>query len=310
MMRINYRRLVRLCGVTIALASLPLQVTIADQFSLPEAGNSVIGKVSYISTWSGDSLVNIGQRNNVGVNAMADANPTLPDNSQLRYGTNVKVPAKFILPPLPRKGIVINIAEMRMYYYPEGSNSVMTFPIGIGKVGKTIPMGHTSITRKTVNPTWTPPDDIRAFNREQGIELPYSMGPGPDNPLGPYAIYLKLPTFLIHSTIFPESIGRRASFGCIRMHESDIKQFFPIVAAKTPVDIVYIPSKVGWDGNKLYLETHPRLQEHADEAKGNIVSAIERSIAHNGVTLINWQAVSYLAEQRDGVPHEVGIKVR
>lgn len=309
MIRIKYKRFVQLCGVAMAIAITPFQSLYAANFSVPSSGNSVIGDVEYTSVSSGETLVSIGQRYNVGLNAMMNANPGLPENTQLPSGTYVKVPAKFVLPPMPHRGIVINLAEMRMYYYPDNSGTLMTFPIGIGRVGKTIPLGNTAIARKTVNPTWTPPESIRAFNRDQGIELPASMGPGPDNPLGPYAIYLKVPTFLIHSTIFPESIGRRASFGCIRMNEGDIKQFFPIVVPGTPVSIVDMPVKVGWAGERLYLETHPPLEERDDGGVSVVVNKIQESIPRDGVTIVNWQLVSYLSEQRDGIPHEVAMKV-
>lgn len=307
MIRIKSQRLIRLCGIAVTLICLPFQSLFANQYSLPQPNNSVIGDVTYTSAWSGETVVSIAQHNNVGVMAVLHANPGLPDGPQLSQGTYVKVPSKFLLPPLPRRGIVINLAEMRMYYYPEGSNSVMTFPVGIGRVGKTVPTGNTSITRKTVNPTWIPPEDIRQFNRDQGIELPAAMGPGPDNPLGPYALYLRVPTYLIHSTIFPESIGRRASFGCIRMHETDIKQFYPLVKPGTHVAIIDMPTKVGWNGDHLYLETHPPLEEYNDGGAAGMVNAIENSVPHKGVTIVNWQLVSYLAEQRDGVPHEIGF---
>jgi L,D-transpeptidase ErfK/SrfK len=308
-MRTTYHFFIKLCGMTAALACLPLHTALANTYSLPGAGNSIIGDVSYTSAWGGETLVGIGQRNNIGLNAMINANPGLGDNTRLSSGTHVKVPAKFLLPPLPRKGIVVNVAEMRMYYYPEGSSSVMTFPIGIGKLSKTMPLGNTTITRKKVNPTWTPPESIRSFNRDQGIELPYAMGPGPDNPLGPYAIYLGFPTFLIHSTIFPESIGRRASFGCIRMHETDIKQFFPLVEPGTPVAVIDMPNKVAWNGNSLYLETHPSLEESTDKGMSSVMANVQEAIPHHGVTLVNWQAVAYLADQQDGIPHEIGMKI-
>lgn len=308
-MRMTSQFLLKLCGITAALACLPLSTALANTYSMPGANNSVIGDVSYTSAWSGETLVGIGQRNNVGLNAMVNANPGLGDNARLSAGKQIKVPSKFLLPPLPRKGIVVNVAEMRMYYYPEGTDSVMTFPIGIGKLGKTIPLGNTSITRKTVNPTWTPPESIRSFNRDQGIELPYAMGPGPDNPLGPYAIYLRIPTFLIHSTIFPESIGRRASFGCVRMHETDIKQFFPLVQPGTPVAIVDMPTKVAWNGNNLFIETHPATEENPDKGMTSVMSSVQEALPHHGAVIVNWQAVAYLADQRDGIPHEIGVKV-
>ncbi len=295
--------------LAVAFVFVPLQVLFANQYTLPTGGNDVIGDVRYQPALSSDSVVTIAQQNNVGVNAVLNANPGLTEDQPLTNNENVKIPGEFLLPPLPHNGIVINLAEMRMYFYP-GDGTVMTFPIGIGKVGKTIPMGGTRVTRKVVNPTWIPPEDIRAFNRDKGIDLPHAMGPGPDNPLGPYAIYLKVPTYLIHSTIFPESIGRRASFGCIRMHESDIRQFFPLVKPGTPVAIVNMPAKVGWKGDRIYLETHPNLEEHPDPGISGIVDSIDRSMPEKGVTLVNWQAVAYLSEQRDGIPHEIGIKVK
>jgi L,D-transpeptidase ErfK/SrfK len=302
-------RIAALCGA-LFLSCLPLQGLVAGQFPLPAANSSIVGTISYSTTTKGETLLSIGQKHNIGVNAMLGANPGGTEITPLAEGTLVKIPTRFLLPPGPRNGIVINLPEMRMYYYPKGSDKLMTFPIGIGKIGRTIPITDTAIARKTVNPTWIPPQSIRDFNHQQGIELPHAMGPGPDNPLGPFAIYLKVPTFLIHSTIYPESIGRRASFGCIRMHETDIKEFFPLVQAGTPVEIIDMPIKVGWAGNKLYLEAHQPLEEHGDGGVTAIVHHLETAKSSNEVTLVNWPAVAYLAEQRDGVPHEIGFKVK
>lgn len=306
-----YKRLFWLCGIIALFTGLLLQTAYATKFGLPSANETLLGNVSYVTAKAGDTLVSIGQRQNVGVNAMLSANPGLIENQPLEAGASIKIPAVFLLPSLSRQGIIINLPEMRMYYYPANSNEILTYPIGIGKIGKTIPLAYTSVTKKIVNPTWTPPKDIREFNKEKGIELPYSMPPGPDNPLGPYAIYMRIPTYLIHSTIFPESIGRRASFGCIRMHENDIKQFFPLVQPKTPIVIVDMPNKVGWSNDILYLESHSPLEERSNEPQAGIsriVHDIQRSLPKNGVTLINWQVVSYLSEQHDGMPHEIGFK--
>lgn len=282
----------------------------AQTFSLPSTDQSVIGNVQYISSRSDDTTPNLAHHYSLGQNAVIAANNGVSENGVLPVGT-ITVPTTFMLPPVGRNGIVINLSEMRMYYYPKGTNIVMTYPIGIGKIGKTIPLASTSITRKVVNPTWIPPEDIRAFNREQGIELPKTMGPGPDNPLGPFAIYLGVPTFLIHSTIFPESIGSRASFGCIRMNEDDIREFFPIVTPGTPVTIIDMPIKVAWQDNSLFLESHPSLEErqYTNAGADGAVKSIEQVSPHNQVVLVNWQLVSYLAEQPDGMPHEVGVKL-
>lgn len=293
------------------LLGLCTQAAVAQTFQLPPQDTSIIGDLEYVSSTPTETTPSLAHKYNLGQNAVIAANSGVVENGVLPDGEHLTVPTQFMLPPLARNGIIINLPEMRMYYFPKGSNTVMTFPIGIGKIGKTIPLANASITRKTVNPTWIPPEDIRAFNREQGIELPHAMGPGPDNPLGPYAIYLSLPTFLIHSTIFPESIGRRASFGCIRMNEDDIKEFFPIVTAGTPVTIVDMPNKVAWDNGSLYLEAHPPLEERSQLVTLNgVVDSIEKTLPHNQVTFVDWQLVSYLAEQPDGLPHEIGVRVK
>lgn len=283
-----------------------LQAVFAADFDLPPNDQSIIGDVQYIDVGYGETTGTVAQHFNLGINAMVDANPGLADDTAFTRST-VKVPTAFLLPPLPRKGIVINLPEMRLYYYL-ANGKILTFPVGIGKIGRTIPITNTAITRKVVNPTWTPTPAIRQFNRDQGIELPHAMGPGPDNPLGPYAIYLRVPTYLIHSTIFPESIGRRASFGCIRMNETDIKQFFPLVQPGTPVVIIDMPNKVAWNGSKLYMESHPPLEERVNAGLSGIVDQIQKNIPRKGqVLLVDWQVVSYLSNQPDGVPHEIGF---
>ncbi len=289
-----------------------LTVAHAQTFSLPPTNESIIGQTTYVIPQPNEITPTLAHRYSLGQNAVIDANPGVTENSTLP-NEPVTVPTEFLLPPLGRNGIVINLPEMRMYYYPKNSHTVMTFPIGIGKIGKVIPIKNTSITRKKVNPTWTPPEDIRQFNREQGVVLPKSIGPGPDNPLGPYAIYLKIPTFLIHSTIFPESIGRRASFGCIRMNEDDIREFFPVVEAGIPVIIVDMPNKVAWQNNSLYMEAHPPLEERSSLASASldaVVENIERSIPRHQLVIVDWQLVAYLTKNPDGRPHEIGVRVR
>jgi len=308
-MHITCRGFIKIAGLLAISLCLPLN-TYARNFLLPSNDEALIGQVEYTSTDHGDTPTTIAERYNLGLNAVVAANPGSTETTVFTSGAPIKVASQFLLPPLPRRGIVINLPEMRLYYYPEGSNQVMTFPIGIGRIGKTIPIKATSITRKTVNPTWTPPKDIREFNEQQGIKLPTVMAAGPDNPLGPYAIYLGIPTYLIHSTIFPESIGRRASFGCIRMNESDIKQFFPIVKSGIPVMIIDMPNKVAWEGNSLYLEAHPPLEERAHYSSiSSVASDIKAKLPRDHVTLINWALVSYISEEPDGVPHEIGIRV-
>jgi L,D-transpeptidase ErfK/SrfK len=201
---------------------------------------------------------------------------------------------------------------MRMYYYLPGTDKVLTYPVGIGKIGKTIPITRTMITRKVKDPVWIPPQDIREFNLEQGIVLPRVMPAGPDNPLGPYAIYMRIPTYLIHSTIFPESVGKRASFGCLRMYESDIQEFFPSIEKGVPVVIINSPVKVGWQEDRLYAETHQPLEEHSGAYDASLPGMVHMiaSATQNTDTLVDWQMVYYLARERDGIPHEVGQQIK
>lgn len=310
-------RLHRRTGYLFALLSLlaTFQPAAASTYTLPSPGENFVGNVRTVSAAFGDSLGNIAAQNDIGFDQIIDANPTLDPGARLSSGTYVQVPSGHLLPTMPHKGIVINLAEMRLYYYPKGSDVVMTFPIGIGRVGKTIPITNTSVLRKVKDPIWIPPEDIRAFNQTQGITLPRIMKAGPDNPLGPYAIYLGLPTYLIHSTIFPDSVGKRASFGCIRMHEQDIKDFYPLVRPGTPVTIINLPTKAGWVNDKVYLEAHTPLEEHSNAYNATfngIVSSVENA-AHTRkrqITMVDWQLVADLADIRDGVPHEVGFVAR
>lgn len=283
----------------------------ATAYPVPPANESLIGETKQTATADNDTVVTIAQRYNIGFNAIESANPQLDVTKGLISGSHLTVPTQHLLPNLPREGIVINLPEMRMYYYVAGTGQVLTYPIGIGKVGKTIPITKTAITRKVKDPIWVPPADIREFNLEQGIVLPRIMPAGPDNPLGQYAIYMRVPTYLIHSTIFPESVGKRASFGCIRMFESDIQTFFPSIQGGIPVTIINAPIKLGWQDNKLYVETHRPLEEHANEADATLPGMVNmvNEATKDQATLVDWQALAYLAKERDGMPHEVGMKL-
>lgn len=285
--------------------------TFASTYRLPASNESLIGHPVVTQTQSGASVVTVAKRYDLGFNAIESANPQLDMAKPFPSKAPLQLPTEHLLPNLPRKGIVINLPEMRMYYYPEGTDKVITYPIGIGKIGKTIPITQTAVTKKTVDPVWVPTPSIREFNLKQGIILPQMMPPGPDNPLGHYAIYMTVPTYLMHSTIFPESIGKRASFGCIRMYENDIESFFPTVTKGIPVAIINSPTKVGWQKDHLYMETHRILEEHGNNPDVTIAGMVHlvSETAKNEPILIDWQQIAYIASVRDGVPHDVGIKM-
>ena len=280
-------------------------------FNVPPAENSLVGQLQYRQIGVEEPITAIQQQYNVGFNAIKSANPHIDPTKSFPVGSTLLIPGQHILPNQPRQGIVINLPEMRMYYYPAGTSEVLTYPIGIGKIGKTIPITNTAITRKVKNPVWVPPADIREYNLEQGIVLPKVLPAGPDNPLGPYAIYMRIPTYLIHSTIFPESVGKRASFGCIRMYESDIKEFFPSVEGGIPVTIINSPVKVGWQDNFLYIEAHHPLEEHSSSFDATLPGMVHMisNQTQNQPTLVDWQLVAFIAKERDGVPHDIGMRI-
>lgn len=299
----------KVCSALLLLTSTQV---FATAYQAPPPQQSIIGHVRYDTAHYGDNVVKFAKHYDLGYNAIVNANPHLTMQRQFPSGASVQIPTQHLLPNQPRQGIIINLPEMRMYYFPAGTNAVYTYPIGIGKIGKTIPITKTSITRKATDPTWTPPDDIREFNlKENGIVLPQVMPPGPDNPLGPYAIYMRVPTYLIHSTIFPESVGKRASFGCIRMYERDIKEFFPSITSGIPVAIINDPVKLGWQNNRLFMEAHQPLEEHNREYDSSLPGIVHRisSSAQNQPVLVDWQLISYIAREHDGLPHEVGVRL-
>ncbi len=286
--------------------------TYAASYRMPSSNEALIGQSQQKPVDSDDTVVSIAKRYNLGYNALESANPHLDLKKPLPYRAPIKLPTEHLLPNLPRKGIVINLPEMRMYYYQEGTDNVITYPIGIGKIGQTIPITETSITKKAVDPVWVPTQNIREFNLKQGIILPQIMPAGPDNPLGHYAVYMTVPTYLMHSTIYPESIGKRASFGCIRMYESDIERLFPTLKKGIPVAIVNSPTKTGWQKDHLYMETHRILEEHGDNKDVKIPGMIHlvTEMAGDQPVLVDWQSIAYIASVRDGVPHEVGVKIK
>jgi L,D-transpeptidase ErfK/SrfK len=287
------------------------QSSLALTYHTSDKNNEVVGHIQSTTVMSGDTLERISREYDLGYNELASANPQVNPNRYLRWRQKLTVPTKYILPnKSERKGIVVNLPEMRLYYFPENERSVMTFPVGIGKINKTIPMGKGKVTRKKLNPTWRPTKSIRAFNEKRGVFLPASVPAGPNNPLGPYAIYLTMPQYLIHSTIHPTSIGKRSSFGCIRMYEEDVEQLFRRVGRNVPIHVVNESVKLGWNGNKLYMEVHSMLREKKFHQEGGLKQQAEAMLAKSKYrdAIINWKMVKRAISSRNGVPMKIGVR--
>ncbi|MDT8321978.1 MAG: L,D-transpeptidase family protein [Xanthomonadales bacterium] len=281
---------------------------LADRLALPADGSDVIGWEATIKAAPEDTLADIARRFRVGHQAIRLANPEV-DFWLPGGGTPVVLPTRFILPDAPREGIVLNVPEMRLYYYVPAKNGaggreVITHPVSIGRMDWSTPLGRTHVSAKVENPSWTPPQSIRAEAAAAGEPLPKYIPPGPDNPLGSHALRLALPAYLIHGTNRPYGIGMRVTHGCIRMYPEDIEQLFPVVGVGTPVEIVNQPVKVGWLGDTLFIEVHPPLEEDASAAANLHQSALEQIEAASSqrpVELIGRALLQALRERR-GLP--------
>ncbi|HZD24764.1 MAG TPA: L,D-transpeptidase family protein, partial [Alphaproteobacteria bacterium] len=219
---------------------------------VPTNDGDLIGQVERYICRHEDTLPALAVRFGVGFDELAAANPGV-DAWLPGEGTELRLPTMHILPPTSRKGLVINLPEMRVFYYPADGGAVESYPIGIGRAGWQTPTGETTIVRKQANPTWYPPDSIR----QEKPFLPAAVGPGPDNPLGRYALYFGWPAYLMHGTNKPQGVGRRVSHGCIRMYAPHIKRLFTTVPLGTQVAALQEPVKVGWHRQELYMEAHP-----------------------------------------------------
>jgi L,D-transpeptidase ErfK/SrfK len=216
----------------------------------------VTGALSYLITDGERTLIDIALERDLGILSISALNPGIdvwvPGAERL-----VALPTAWVLPEHERRGIIVNLAELRLYHFPEPDTVPNVHTIGIGRDGFTTPLGPTTVTRKQADPTWYP----TAATRADRPELPAVVPPGPDNPLGRHAIYLGFPTYLIHGTNRPYGVGRRVSRGCIRMYPDAVATLFGRVPIGLPVRIMDDPIKLGWAAGDLYLEVHPDLEQ-------------------------------------------------
>lgn len=281
---------------------------LALSFTLPSMGNDVVGELSTTVVQPGDTFPSIARRCDVGYCELEESNPGVdPDNPPV--GSVLIVPSQYVLPDVPKNGMVINLVEMRLYYYPPNSGKVYIFPVGIGREGWESPLGVWSIIERTPLPTWHAPESIREARAKEGVFIPKEVPPGPENPLGEYAMRLSNHTYLIHGTNDPSGVGRRSSAGCIRMYPEDIKQLFHMTHNGSPVRIINYPYKAGWQNDKLYLETHLPLGgilAELDERHKSAEDVLKRAISNKGAAYVNWNKALAVAKEQQAIPQEVG----
>jgi L,D-transpeptidase ErfK/SrfK len=283
----------------------------ATTYELADNETSVVGHNMVVYSRAEDTLLDIARQFDLGYRDITDANPEV-DAWLPGENTPVVLPTRLILPDAAKQGLVINIAEMRLFYYPkvaEGETQrVISHPIGIGREGWATPLGKARITQKVKDPSWTPPESIRKEHAAMGDILPRVVPAGPDNPLGAYAMRLSMPGYLLHGTNKPYGVGLRVSHGCIRLFPEDIEHLFGIIPSNTPVEIVYQPHKAGVRNGQLYLEAH-RPQKDIDDREGNNMTPMVKAIlsVQDGLPAEeHWSYAESVVRQQQGVVKPIG----
>jgi L,D-transpeptidase ErfK/SrfK len=230
----------------------------------PQRAHTVIGTSRFYQVQKNDTLLDIARYYDLGYNELAEANPGL-DPWIPAPGQLILLPTSWVLPDVDHTGIVINIPEMRLYYFrrgAEGTVIVTTYPVGLGRDDWRTPQGKFRIRGKTVNPRWVLPESIKAEHRRDGKPAPnFIEGGAPDNPLGKYRFELTLPLYAIHGTDIPWGVGMQVSHGCVRLYPEDIERLFPVVPVHTPGEFVYQPVKVGVRDGHVYVEVHKDIYQ-------------------------------------------------
>lgn len=277
----------------------------ALSFPLPEAHDTLVGEVMTVIAEPGDNFHTLGRKYNIGYYAMLEANQNLNPDVPKPW-SKVKIPSQFILPLIPKEGIVINLSEMRLYYFPANKKVVYTYPIGVGRIDWGTPLGLGTATAKVTKPTWIVPESIRKDREKDGVHLPKKVLPGPDNPMGDYKINTSFSNYRIHGTNDPSGVGMRSSAGCIRMFPEDIKELFGLIKVGTPIHIIDKPYKFGWLAGKLYFEAHQPLQEHNNKLAEQLETSVKAAlVAKSKDANADFELVKQIAEAHNAIPQAV-----
>ncbi|MBM0107548.1 L,D-transpeptidase family protein [Steroidobacter sp. S1-65] len=272
----------------------PIQAPLAmHKFRFDPEHDEVVGEIQITHVQGEDTLPDIARRFNIGYEEILRANPGV-DPWLPGVGREIVIPTQFVLPKGPREGLVVNLAQLRVFYFPkkpklkkgevdDGLRTVITHPIGIGKVGWQTPVGSTKVVSKQKNPTWTPPLSVRKEHKEAGDPLPARVPPGPDNPLGAYKMVLGWPSYLIHGTNKPYGVGMRSSHGCIRFYPEDIADLYDQIPVGTKVTVVNQPFVFGWRNDAMYVQAFPVLEdderEHPNSAEALLTTAVSEELS-------------------------------
>ena len=297
------------------LTTTALSTAHATTYTLAKPDDTVVGEDQTIVTAYEDTLYDLARAYSLGSEELIRVNPSV-DPWLPGAGKMLVVPGRHILPPGPHEGIVVNLPEHRLYYFPKpkrgGPVQVITYPVSIGKMDWRTPLGVTHVIQKEKNPTWFPPESVRKEHAEAGDPLPPKVGPGPDNPLGAYAMRLAAGngTYLIHGTNNPIAVGLAVTHGCIRMYPDDVSALFPLIPVGTPVRLINVPVKVAWIDGELLLEAHPPVDAQGQSFEPEIeqFSDLLRAAVGDTTVAIHWDYAREVLQKADGVIATVGLE--
>ena len=302
-------------GCALLAAVLMALPAAADTLRLPANGDNVVGSVNMATVVGNEKVLDVVRAYDQGFDEVKIANPGIDMLGWGGKGEELVIPSRYILPDTPHEGVVLNVAEMRLYYYPKANPGeprvVITHPVAIGRENWTTPHGLTKIEAKIRNPVWVPPKSIRKEHLQDfGEVLPAVVPAGPENPMGLFALKLSIPGYYIHGTDIGkvDGIGMRVTHGCIRLYPKDISRLFAEVPVGTHVRIVNQPFKIGRLGDTLYLEAHPNLADDPAAKKDPYNTVVNLLIAAvgNSRSEIDWDQIRSAIKVRNGIPVKIG----
>ena len=299
----------RLGGLVIGLLCV-VRLASAAVMPWPSEGD-LTGEYREVLADEEDTLIHIARRYGLGYEEITNANPTV-DPWTPGAGTPIRLSLRRLLPDAPREGIVVNLPEHRLYYYPVAkpgeTRVVVTYPVSVGKMDWSTPLGLTRIASKIKDPAWYPPESVRKEHAQNGDILPKMVKAGPDNPLGLFAMRLAIGggSYMIHGTNNPDGVGMDVTHGCMRLYPENIEELFKMVAVNTPVRIVNQPFKVGLSGGRLYVEIHPPLESTSSAIVAPDRTDLARLVAGvargHAVGMIMWSQTERAFSEALGIP--------
>lgn len=307
------RKVMAACALLLTFSSAHwAQATV---YTVAKPDDSIIGEDQTLVTVYEDTLYDLARKYSLGSEELIRVNPGI-DPWLPGAGKTIIVPGRHILPPGPREGIVVNLPEHRLYYYPkpnrDGSRQVITYPVSIGKMDWRTPLGLTHVIQKEKNPVWYPPESVRKEHAAAGDPLPPVVPSGPDNPLGLFAMRLAAGngTYLIHGTNNPIAVGLAVTHGCVRMYPDDVAALFPLIPVGTPVRLINEPLKVAWVDGELVLEAHPPVDAEGQSFEPQLdqFSGLFQKAVGDTTVAINWDYAREVLQKADGVLATVGLE--